>query len=75
MKKQEPVFGGPFISFKEDSVQRPVQARFNMEYKKEASTLLNYDKDLDLIVFDHLISETDEPKRKIHIYRTEAMRI
>ena len=35
-----------------------------MEYKKEASTLLNYDPDLDLIVFDHLISETSEPEKK-----------
>ncbi|MBO9572668.1 MAG: hypothetical protein J7497_10755 [Chitinophagaceae bacterium] len=62
--KNEPVFGGPFISFKEDTLKKPVQARFNIEYKKEANTLFNYDKDLDMIVFDHLISETDEPARK-----------
>jgi hypothetical protein len=61
---QEPVFGGPFFSFKEDSVPKPVQARFNIEYKKEANTLLNYDPDLDMIVYDHLISETDEPDKK-----------
>jgi hypothetical protein len=60
----EPVFGAPVISFKEDTSQRPVQARFNIEYKKEANTLLNYDPDLDMIVFDHLISETDEPNKK-----------
>lgn len=62
--RQQPVFGGPFFSFKEDSVKRPVQARFNIEYKKEANTLLNYDPELDMIVFDHLISETDEPEKK-----------
>ncbi len=62
--KGEPVFGGPFISFKNDTTRKPVQARFNIEYKKEANTLFNYDPDLDLIVFDHLISETDEPERK-----------
>jgi hypothetical protein len=60
----EPVFGGPFFSYKEDTVQKPIQARFSIEYKKEASALLNYDPDLDMIVFDHLISETDEPAKK-----------
>lgn len=60
----EPLFGGPVISFKEDSVKKPVQARFNIEYKKEAKTFFNYDPEKDLIVFDHLISETNEPKRK-----------
>jgi hypothetical protein len=63
-KNNEPIFGGPFISFKEDTLKKPVQARFSIEYKKEASTLLNYDPDLDLIVFDHLISESDEPNKK-----------
>jgi hypothetical protein len=57
----EPVFGGPVISFKEDSVPKPTQHRFNIEYKKEAKTVFNYDADLDMIVYDHLISETDEP--------------
>ena len=60
----EPVFGAPVISFKEDTTQKPVQTRFNIEYKKEANTLLNYDPELDMIVFDHLISETDEPQKK-----------
>jgi hypothetical protein len=62
--KGEPVFGGPFFSYKEDTIKKPVQARFSMEYKKDASSLLNYDADLDMIVFDHLISETDEPAKK-----------
>ena len=60
----EPVFGGPFISFKEDSVKKPVQVRFNIEYKKEAGTVFNYNPELDMIVFDHLISETDQPEKK-----------
>lgn len=62
--RQEPVFGAPLISFKEDTAKKPVQARFSMEYKKEANTLFNYDPDLDMVVFDHLISETDEPEKK-----------
>jgi hypothetical protein len=57
----EPVFGGQVISFKEDSVKKPTQHRFSIEYKKEAKTVFNYDSELDMIVYDHLISETEEP--------------
>ncbi|MGZ5255135.1 MAG: hypothetical protein ACXWV4_12240, partial [Flavitalea sp.] len=60
----EPQFGGPLISFREDSVKRSVQSRFNIEYKKEANTVFNYDAQLDMIVYDHLISETNEPEKK-----------
>ena len=60
----EPIFGGPFISFKEDSLKKPVQSRFAIEYKKEAGTVFNYNPELDMIVFDHLISETDQPEKK-----------
>jgi hypothetical protein len=63
-ERGEPVFGGNVISFKEDSVKRPAQARFNIEYKKEAKTFFNYDPEKDMIVFDHLISESNEPERK-----------
>ena len=57
-----PVFGAPF-SFENDSIKKPEQKRFYIEYKKEASTFVNYDPDLNLIIFDHLISETDEPDK------------
>ena len=56
-----PVFGGGF-SFKEDSIVKPTQARFSIEYKKEARTYVNYEPELKLILFDHLISETEEPE-------------
>lgn len=60
----EPVFGGNFFSYKEDSIPRPTQKRFSIEYKKEARTFLNYDPDLDVILVDHLISESDEPEKR-----------
>ena len=60
----EPAFGGPYVSFREDTVKRPVQQRFNIEYKKEARTTFNYDAEMDMIVYDHLISETDDPAKK-----------
>jgi hypothetical protein len=62
----QPVFGGPYFSFKNDSAKAnkiPV-LRFYLEYKKEATTTFNYDSSLNMIVYDHLISETDEPNRK-----------
>ena len=62
--KNEPVFGGPFFSFEEDSIKKPVQYRYNIEYKKEARAVLEYDEELELIIIDHLISETGEPENK-----------
>lgn len=61
----EPVFGGPVISFKEDTGKvKPILNRFSIEYKKEARTNFNYNPEKDMIIFDHLISESDEPERK-----------
>jgi hypothetical protein len=61
----DPRFGGPLVTFKDDTAKiKPVFHRFNIEYKKEARTTFNYSPDLDLIVYDHLISETDQPERK-----------
>jgi len=60
----EPAFGGPYISFREDSVHKPVQYRYNIEYKKDAATRFNYDPQMDMILFDHLVPEGDEPLRK-----------
>jgi hypothetical protein len=60
----EPRFGGPFFSFLQDSIRRPTQYRFNIEYKKEAGTRFNYDPQMDMVVYDHLVPEGDEPKKK-----------
>ena len=62
----QPVFGGPYFSFKNDSAKASKKEvdRFYIEYKKEASTTFNYDTSMNMIVYDHLISETDEPNRK-----------
>jgi hypothetical protein len=63
-ERGEPLFGGPFFSFEEDSIKKPTQFRYSMEYKKDVRTLIDYDEDLKMIVFDHLISETEEPENK-----------
>jgi hypothetical protein len=56
-----PVFGGPYFTFDKDTVKRDVQYRYNIEYKKEASTTMNYDPEMQMILVDHLVSESDEP--------------
>jgi hypothetical protein len=62
----QPVFGGPYFSFRNDSakVSKKLVDRFYIEYKKEASTTFNYDTTLQMIIYDHLVSETDEPNRR-----------
>lgn len=59
-----PIFGGPYFSFEEDTAKRPTQYRYNLEYKKEGTALIRFDPDLNMIVFDHLISENNEPDDK-----------
>ncbi len=63
-KNDRPVFGGPFFSFQDNGLHQKSIARYIMEYKKNAGPRLNYDKDLHIIVYEHLISETGEPKKK-----------
>jgi hypothetical protein len=61
-ERNQPVFGAqPFFTFENDSTRRKPQHRYAIEYKKEASTTMNYDEDSKMILVDHLISETDEP--------------
>ncbi|ULQ53902.1 hypothetical protein [Flavihumibacter fluvii] len=60
----EPKFGGPFYLVQPDSAKKAtIQYRFNIEYKKEASTTFNYNPEMDMVIFDHLISESDETNR------------
>ncbi len=61
----KPVFGGRFFDYKNDSLKAPQPAyRFLMEFKKDAGTRLNYDPETKLILFDHLVSESNESQKK-----------
>lgn len=60
----EPVFGGRYFTYKKDGVVNPTMSRFILEYKKEAGPRLTYDKDLDMIVVEHLVSESNQPNKK-----------
>lgn len=59
-----PVFGGGFFSFVPDAERKSLQSRFWIEYKKEGNARMQYDPELDLIIYDHLISETNEPAKR-----------
>jgi hypothetical protein len=60
----EPVFGGSYFNAEGAGGFAKWQSRYIMEYKKEAGPRLNYDKDLDMIIVEHLVSESNEPKKK-----------
>ncbi|MEO7923150.1 MAG: hypothetical protein ABIR30_05685 [Chitinophagaceae bacterium] len=61
-EKNEPVFGGPFFTYEKDSIPKPPKYRFNLEFKKGTRVLVNYIPDLQMILVDHLVSETDQPE-------------
>ena len=64
MRKENPVFGGPFFSFANDSIPNPVKYRYSLEFKKDTRVLVNYIDDLghDPGRSPHL--GTDEPEHK-----------
>ncbi len=63
-QNDEPMFGGRYFSYEEDSVFKSSNSRYVMEYKKTAGARLTFDEDLDMIILEHLVSETGEPQKK-----------
>lgn len=63
-KNGMPVFGGRNFSFPEDGQHKKGLVRFIMTYKKYASPRLTFDPELNMIVMEHMISETGEPNKK-----------
>lgn len=61
----QPVFGGDFFVYKNEpnKPELPV-ARFCLEFKKDGKARLNYDQQIDVIAFDHLVSETGNMQYK-----------
>lgn len=61
----KPAFGGRYFVYPDDGIKAPQPAfRFLLEYKKDAAARISYDRDLDLIIFDHLVSESKEPSKR-----------
>ena len=63
-EKGSPVFGGKYFTFEKDTTNKPVQSRYTIEYKKNGNGRILYDDELDMIIYDHLISESNEPEKK-----------
>ncbi|MFN5422184.1 MAG: hypothetical protein ACK5AO_02855 [bacterium] len=59
-----PVFGGQFFDFSQDSIPQKHRSRYWIEYKKNGNARMLYDEEMDLIMVEHLISETGEPAKK-----------
>lgn len=57
----KPEFGAQIFNFSKDTgkVQKYKPYRFGIEYKKDARVRMNFDEDLNLIVYDHLDSEEE----------------
>lgn len=63
-KNDRPVFGGYHFSFPDDGEKKGKIARYVMTYKKYASPRLTFDSEMNMIVMEHMISETGEPEKK-----------
>ena len=59
-----PVFGGRYFSIENGNVYTKNIARYVMEFKKETSPRLTYDADLNMIIMEHLVSESNQPDKK-----------
>jgi hypothetical protein len=61
----KPVFGGRYFDYPPDSIKPPQPAyRFCLEFKKQAGAKINYDPEIDRIIFAHLVSENGEVREK-----------
>ena len=60
----DPIFGGDFFTFKEDTMPRKNQSRYWIEFKKNGNARIIFDDELDMIIYDHLISETNEENKQ-----------
>ncbi|CAN5136947.1 hypothetical protein BH09BAC2_BH09BAC2_21040 [soil metagenome] len=60
----EPVFGGSYFSYPTSSLRKKFVNRYVMEYKKNAAPRLTFDNEQNMIIYEHLISETNEPQKK-----------
>lgn len=60
----EPKFGGSYFNFSDNTALKQNPRRLILEYKKNASPRLVYDNEQDMIIYEHLISETGETQKK-----------
>lgn len=59
-----PVFGMPIFDVPSTCAPGQPIKRYVMEYKKDVQASMNWDNDYSAIVFDHLVSQSNDPNRK-----------
>lgn len=52
----KPVFGAPIFQFEDSTGKKTLLNRFIMEFRKDATTTLNYSADDKMIIYDHLVA-------------------
>ncbi len=62
-KDDLPIFGGGYFLIPNDEIKPHYPARYIMEFKKDASPKLNFDEEMNMIVMEHMISESNEPAK------------
>lgn len=64
-ENKQPIFGGDYFGFERNNdAWQPTYKRFNIEFKKDGRAKFNYEPDQDIIIYDHLISENNQPEKK-----------
>lgn len=58
----KPQFGGRYFIL--ENGKSNTMARYELEYKKQTAPKLGYDDGMEMIVMEHLVSETNEPNKK-----------
>jgi hypothetical protein len=61
---QGPVFGAPIFNIRSKAHPSARINRYVMEYKKEVQASLNWDKEMNMIYMDKLVSQVNDPNRK-----------
>ena len=60
----QPIFGGAYFTATDINPAERFGKRLVLEYKKNASPRLVYDTDQNMIIYEHLVPETDEPQKR-----------
>ncbi len=63
-ENDQPIFGGSYFNFSDNTSLQQNPGRLILEYKKNASPRLVYDKEQDMIIYEHLVSQSGEAKKK-----------
>ena len=63
-ENDQPIFGGSYFNLSDNASLKQNPGRLILEYKKNASPRLVYDREQDMIIYEHLVSETGEDKKK-----------